>query len=705
MTTTLRRLDLHFRPAGTYRSGNPEASPNRRLTGRLGCLLAVLALVLAPLLVDPLSPVAAASGFACDEVPAPEYPKGAFPGVFDATSQNRPDNGVTGYTTYGWAGLQWYTYDLGCGMDLVRAPGAVTDTDWGNRFLTIGKSLAAAAFWLDDQTKTGQAAEDAGVAPAMEQFDQVVSSISNGMLGIYGLWLGIGLTAAASIMLWHALKSNAAGVTKSMAVGGAALALGALLIGAPQQAIRLADDTFGAVITDTQNEMLSVSGSGKGPRDVLLDDIFLDDWRKGWFGPNYRDNENQLGPKLRDALAFSYEEQQQIENAPDSGVESDLKAKKEGIFRDDIVKPLNDDYGLSYYTFQGKDSGRTGIGFMAMVKVGMPSLLWIGASVLKLIALLAIRLAILFAPIWIPLAAAHAGTLMRVCRMIASAYMWGVAGSVIVALYLLALVKLYVTDNGQIDGSWRLWFMVILTLVCWFIMRPFKRVSQTFTQNRAGALNRKARHAQTSMKQKVFKGASAVIGGPAGAMVEEGVGALRKKTKDGFTDEDSDINFAAPARPEGRELNQRRRHEADQTRIAAHRKMDLLQRLADSRKESQDARHMNLAMGGKHREQDTANTRVGRGRRTALQALEASRSGGGARRGDTPRVSETWDGGAGSAIAPTRVFTPTRKDTSPGNVPAASAPASISAPPRSNTRLYAPSLTPEVRTHPSESFT
>ncbi len=165
-------------------------------------------------------------------------------------------------------------------MDLVRAPGAVTDTDWGNRFLTIGKSLAAAAFWLDDQTKTGQAAEDAGVAPAMEQFDQVVSSISNGMLGIYGLWLGIGLTAAASIMLWHALKSNAAGVTKSMAVGGAALALGALLIGAPQQAIRLADDTFGAVITDTQNEMLSVSGSGKGPRDVLLDDIFLDDWRK-----------------------------------------------------------------------------------------------------------------------------------------------------------------------------------------------------------------------------------------------------------------------------------------------------------------------------------------------------------------------------------------------------------------------------------------
>ncbi len=80
MTTTLRRLDLHFRPAGTYRSGNPEASPNRRLTGRLGCLLAVLALVLAPLLVDPLSPRRGGQRFRVRRSPRPRStPKGAFP--------------------------------------------------------------------------------------------------------------------------------------------------------------------------------------------------------------------------------------------------------------------------------------------------------------------------------------------------------------------------------------------------------------------------------------------------------------------------------------------------------------------------------------------------------------------------------------------------------------------------------------------------
>lgn len=53
---------------------------------------------------------------------------------------------------------------------------------------------------------------------------------------------------------------------------------------------------------------------------------------------------------------------------------------------------------------------------MAMLKLAMPSLLWIGASVLKLTALLAIRFAVLFAPLWIPVAIAHGGWLSRVLR-------------------------------------------------------------------------------------------------------------------------------------------------------------------------------------------------------------------------------------------------------------------------------------------------
>ncbi|MCZ4547856.1 MULTISPECIES: hypothetical protein [Rhodococcus] len=686
---TIRRLKP---PSTELNEVIPHRSRVRALTVNLARVLAVLALVLVPL-VAPGGPIASAGGFDCKDVPSPEFPNSVMAAEFDSSSKDRePKQSATGYETYGWAGLRWYTYDLGCGNDLVRAPDAVADTTLGNTFLAIGKGFAAAAFWLDDQTKTGSAAEEAGIAPAMVQFDQIVASISNGMLGVYGTWLGVALMVVATIIIWNALKSNAAAVTRTVAIAGAAMAIGALFVGAPQKAIQVADDTFGSVITDTQGQMLSVSGNTGDPRNVLIDKIFLDDWRKGWFGTNFNDKELQLGPKLRDTLAFSYAEQREV--AGDNEAASKLAEEKAAKFDDEIIDKL-DGLNLSYGQFQGKDSGRTGTGFMAMIKLAMPSILWIGASILKLTALLAIRLAILFAPIWVPIAAAHGGTLSRVCRMIATAYMWGVAGAVIIALYLMALVKLYDTDNGLVDGTWRLWFMVILTAVCWFIMRPFKRMTQTFTQNQAGALNRKARHAQTSMKQKFFKAGSAVVGGPAASMVEEGVGALRKATKRGG---DLDKDSVTPVRPEGRELNQRRRHEVDKSRVDARKTMDRQQRLKDSRKN--DVRRQSLAGTAKSStglkrpvadRPQTVGTAANRGQALARQ-LVGTEAG-------SPRssssVSETWDGGPRSSIAPMKVFTPPSRDVSTGSTtPSSGATRSnTSTPPRSTARLWTPSLT------------
>lgn len=392
---TIRRLRA---PSAGPDRAIPHQSRIRALTVKLARVLAVLALVLVPLLA-PGGPIASAGGFDCKDVPSPEFPNSVMAAEFDSSSKDRePKQGGTGYETYGWAGLRWYTYDLGCGNDLVRAPDAVADTTLGNTFLAIGKGFAAAAFWLDDQTKTGAAAEEAGIAPAMVQFDQIVASISNGMLGVYGTWLGVALMVVATIIIWNALKSNAAAVTRTVAIAGAAMAIGALFVGAPQKAIQAADDTFGSIITDTQGQMLSVSGHTGDPRNVLIDKIFLDDWRKGWFGTNFNDQELQLGPKLRDTLAFSYAEQREV--AGDNEAASKLAEEKAAKFDDEIIDKL-DGLNLSYGQFQGKDSGRTGTGFMAMIKLAMPSILWIGASILKLTALLAIRLAILFAWFWV----------------------------------------------------------------------------------------------------------------------------------------------------------------------------------------------------------------------------------------------------------------------------------------------------------------
>lgn len=655
-------------------------SPRRsgRRTGLVSRVLVVLMLA-AISLIGLGGGVAAAGGFDCKDVPKPEFPNEVLETTFDSTSADRAHGGGTGYQTYGWAGLKWNTYDLGCGADLVRAPDAVGDTTLGNAFMTIGKSMAAAAFWLDDQTKTGQAAAEAGVEPALAKFDEIVFSISKGLRGIYGQWVGIGLVVVAAIVLWKAMKEDSAGVTRTTAMAAAGLALGALMVGAPQKALQVADDTFGSLITDTQDEIFAVTFGPNGdslasgatdPRNVLIDKIYLDDWRKGWFGQNYDPaDQAQLGPKLRDSLAFTYDQQHEVKDDPKA--QATLAEEKADKFRD-IVTSLETDYQLSYHQFQGKDSGRTSIGFMGMLKLAMPSLLWIGASLLKLTALMAIRFAVLFAPIWIPIAIAYGGWLSRVMRMLASAYMWGVAGSVIVAVYLMALVQLYVNSNGAVDGSWRLWFMILLTVVCWAIMRPFKRMSQTFTQNSASMVNRKSRNAKKSFKRKAFDAASLAVGGPAQAIAEKAAGRFAgRRTFDGVAEGQGN----AVTRPEGRALNNQRQQALTKSRADARKAQGLGRAArmgqAASAGAERDARIAGIAAVASR---DMAR---GKGGVDGKDADQAVKSGAAAwKRFDqdeaesivqerkarkellSASVGQRWDGGDRSAIAPMKVFTP-----------------------------------------------
>ncbi len=652
--------------------------PTLGVPARLIRLFAVFALVVIAL-VGPQLGTAHAGGFDCKEAPSPQFPNAVFPTVFDSRSATEPphNGNPTGYQTYGWAGLRWYTYDLGCGEDLVRAPGAVADTSTGNAFLMVGQSLAAIAFWLDDQTKSGTEAAAAGITPALDQFDTIVASIATGTSGVYGKWIGLALMCGATVILWNALKSNAAAVTKTVMLAAAGVTLGALMVGAPQKAMNVADETFGQLITGTQGEVFEAAGLETDPRNVLMDKILLPDISKGWFGPNFDESglppDQQLQPKLRDTLAFTYDEQERVKGDTDAA--NELAESKAARFQDEIIKPLSAQ-NLSYTQFQGKDSGRTSTGFLAMAKVGLPSLLWSGASILKIVALLSIRFAILFAPMWVPFVVLSGGFLERVMRMIGTAYLWGVAGATIVALYLVALVKLYYVDNGSVDGSWRLWFMVILSLICWFIMRPFKRISSTFRQNSAGALNRKAVRAKSSIKHKAFDAASLAVGGPATTMAKKTLGAFHRGS------DNNDGDDTTPLRPEGRGLIARRQQDSDNARAAARAASDRMPGTSLGRESERDARIAGIA---------AASGAAALRPKTGISSAGIDTDADGTADGDTdfarrrghsepsrtdadlhekrnrrfgqapqrPSVDEEWNGGTSSVIAPMKVFAPT----------------------------------------------
>jgi hypothetical protein len=76
----------------------------------------------------------------CTSAPTPEVPGRGVVGFFESPPKTPPvaadpfvANSTTSiYEQYGYAGLRWNTYDLGCGPDLARSPDAAIGTAVAN---------------------------------------------------------------------------------------------------------------------------------------------------------------------------------------------------------------------------------------------------------------------------------------------------------------------------------------------------------------------------------------------------------------------------------------------------------------------------------------------------------------------------------------------------------------------------------------------
>jgi hypothetical protein len=219
--------------------------------------------------------------------------------------------------------------------------------------------------------------------------------------------------------------------------------------------------------------------------------------------------------------------------------------------------------------------------------------------------------------------------------------------------------------------------MVLLTVVCWAIMRPFKRMSQTFSRNSASMVNRKARGAKQAIKRTALTAAATAVGSPAAGGA---VGKLADKAGERWErrhGKTGESDGETSTRPEGRALNNRRQQALTQSR-------------ADARKTQGQSRSARLGQAG-----DAATERDARiAGIAAVASRDMTRGKSGVDGQDTERaiksgasawklldqdeanshaqdrkarkelltasVGQRWDGGDRSAIAPMKVYTPTR---------------------------------------------
>ncbi len=336
----------------------------------------------------------------CKDAPAPQRPGDGLPGFLDPPP-DRPappadpftQNPTTSiYEQYGYAGLTWRTYDLGCAGSL-GDPGATADTMIGNLTLSAATGGVAVA--------NGVHARVAHPQTYLAPLDAVVANVSDRIkVAVWGPWGGVALLGVVALLLWYSNSGQLSTVTRAAAW---ALLVLTVLSGVTQYPNRVAgffDDavttTIGQVNAATAGltNLSSTSDPAHAQGSLLVDRILYEAWLRGELGSSESTAARRWGPTLFKSTAFNYDEARQAQDPQRARA---LTEQKNQTFKDTADRIQREDPS-AYVALQGKTNSRGGVGLMALFAMLFTTLFRIVADIFMFAGLVMLRFLVMFFP-------------------------------------------------------------------------------------------------------------------------------------------------------------------------------------------------------------------------------------------------------------------------------------------------------------------
>jgi hypothetical protein len=442
-----------------WRKRRRRSAPPRTRPRRGAALLVVVALVGGSSL---LGTPAYAQPFDCKESPEPDRPGTGLVGSLDGATFGVGEPGSV-YDEVGYAGLIWYTYDLGCAGQAVFNPATTTDTWMGNQALNVAKFGVGGVNWAHYLIADG--------GKVLDPLDNLISQGTRAMYtAVFTTWIGPALAILAAVLLILALRGDLARQTQRAAFAVAALVIGSAAYLAPIDWAKAADPLLLDGVTTMQEGFLGPVGLGD--RDtlptVLVDQAIYQNWLRGEFGGPEVPEAQQYGRDLLRAQAFTKAEIKAAvaENKPTA----DLAQKKKADFAA-IAGKLGDRYPY----FQGKSGSRVGAGALALVEAACIALFQLLSKVLVLVAMLMLRLLVMTAPAVAVVAVLKPDILPSLLRVAGAAIVNTLVVGALAGLHALLVVSLFRPGSG-IDLWLALLVTGVVTVVLWAVARPFRRL-------------------------------------------------------------------------------------------------------------------------------------------------------------------------------------------------------------------------------------
>jgi hypothetical protein len=415
----------------------------------------------------------------CKESPTPDVPGQGLTGFFQRAPDPLPPEEdpfapgawTTIYEQYGYAGLRWHTYDLGCGPDAARHPDAVIGTALSNWLLNLPITLAAL---------TG-AVTDVAFAPRfLDTFDPLIGQVSSTLyLRLFAAWVPLVLAVIGFLLVLRARRAQLS--TAAAAIGWALLVLvaAATLFRWPVHAGHLADDTvtssLGSVVRGLNGTHAEVP-PGVAAASLVHEQILYRNWLAGQLGSADTATARRYGPQLFDAQALTWREARVLQTDPEAGRRI-IEAKRERFGQ--IADRIRDTDPAAYEHLTGKRADtRVGFAFLTTLAIflGLPFLL--AASLLLLGSYLIVRLAVMLFPalailgLFPPARGVLVGTGRVVGAALVNAVIFGIGAAV-----TITGIGVILDPASRLPGWLTVVLLPLFTIMMWFLLKPFRRLT------------------------------------------------------------------------------------------------------------------------------------------------------------------------------------------------------------------------------------
>lgn len=469
------------------------------------------------------SPAPSALDLDCLESPTPDMPGTGLAGFFSPTPDNPParvDSEAIAadanlYEQYGFAGLRWNTYDLGCGPGAARNPEAVIGTALSNWLMNIPVSVAALT----------ASVTDAAFHPSfLDVFDPMLSRVSTALhVSLFERWVPAALALLGLILVAHArglaLSSTAGAVAWALLV----LAVAAALFRWPVEAGHGADESVTRILSSAVNGLQGDSSAD--PADAtassIQNSILYTSWLAGELGSTTSETAKRFGPLLFRAQTLTWREAAIVGADPDAGQQI-IESKRRAFADLAAIIKQSDPTAYDHLTGRRADT-RIGYALLATVATLLALPFLLVSSLMLLGSYLVVRLAVMLFPAFATLGVLPAarGAVTGIGRTVGAALVNSVIFGIGAAVAVVVMGA--ILDPATLLPPWlRLVLLPVASLILWVALKPFRRLSSMSPRHDrmfadAVTVNGGARNARRLTRRLVGAAAASYAGNVAAA--------------------------------------------------------------------------------------------------------------------------------------------------------------------------------------------